>query len=119
MTIYFALQSIFPRSHEMPTLILDRVRSAEAAHSEWWCNHFARNEGRQPVIPWDWAGPLTHEQRTVLVPSLQDFQLGESSEGRHGRARAAAYADRIGDPHYAEAVRLFFAEENRHHGYLA
>jgi hypothetical protein len=55
----------------------------------------------------------------VLLPSLQDFQLGESSEGRHGQARAAGYAARVGDPHYAEAVRLFFAEENRHAAYLA
>ena len=64
-----------------------------------------------------WPSPTTGAR--VLLPSLQDFQLGESSEGRHGRARAAAYAVRVGDPHYAEAVRLFFAEENRHAGYLA
>jgi hypothetical protein len=62
--------------------------------------------------------PLTDEQRAVLISSLQDFQLGESSEGRHGRGRAAAYADGIGDSHYAEAIRLFFAEENQHASYL-
>jgi hypothetical protein len=103
----------------MPALILERVRPVEAANSEWWCDHFVRNETRQLDIPWERAATLTDESRAVLIPSLQDFQLGESSEGRHGRARAAAYADRIGDPHYAEAVRLFFAEENRHAAYLA
>src|SRR4051812_35772146 len=98
----------------MATLILERVRPAEAEHSAWWCEHFRGNVDRQIAIPWDRAAPLNDVERAVLVPSLQDFQLGESSEGRHGQARAKAYAERIGDPDYAEAVRLFFAEENRH-----
>src|SRR5436190_1022370 len=93
--------------------------AVEADNSSWWCEHFRRNAGRQRTIPWEDVLALTNEQRRTLLPSLQDFQLGESSEGRHGRARAAANAGRIGDPHYAEAVRLFFAEENRHAGYLA
>jgi hypothetical protein len=91
----------------------------EADNSRWWCEHFRRNVTRQWAIPWDDFAMLTHDQRRALLRSLQDFQLGESSEGRHGRARAAAYAARIGDPLYAEAVRLFFAEENRHAAYLA
>jgi hypothetical protein len=102
----------------MSALLTWETVSAEAANSAWWCEHFRSNETRQLAIPWKAVVPLTIEQR-VLLPSLQDFQLGESSEGRHGRARAAAYAARIGDPHYAEAIRLFFAEENRHAGYLA
>lgn len=93
--------------------------SVEAERSGWWCDHFRGNADRQRSIPWDDVADLSDEQRQVLLPSLQDFQLGESSEGRHGQARAAAYADRIGDPYYAEAVRLFFAEENRHAAYLA
>lgn len=91
----------------------------EADNSLWWCELFCQNASRQRAIPWNAVLTLTERRRRVLVPSLQDFQLGESSEGRHGRARAAAYAKRIGDPHYAEAVRLFFAEENRHAAYLA
>ncbi|HEX3151106.1 MAG TPA: hypothetical protein VHR66_23705 [Gemmataceae bacterium] len=100
-------------------LVLERVESVEARNSADWCEHFNRNELRQLEVPWDELMPLTDEQRAVLPPSLQDFQLGESSEGRHGRARARAYADHIGDQHYAEAIRLFFAEENRHAAYLA
>jgi hypothetical protein len=102
----------------MATLVESPV-SVEAENSAWWCEHFRRNVGRQRSIPWDAVAGLTDEQRQVLLPSLQDFQLGESSEGRHGQARATAYADRIGDPFYAKAVRLFFAEENRHAAYLA
>jgi hypothetical protein len=103
----------------MPALVVGTSVAVEADNSRWWCEHFRRNVGRQRVMPWDDVIALTDEQRRVLIPSLQDFQLGESSEGRHGRARATAYADRIGDPYYAEAVRLFFAEENRHAAYLA
>jgi hypothetical protein len=103
----------------MPALLAASAVLVEADNSFWWCEHFQRNADRQRVIPWEDLATLTDEQRRILLPSLQDFQLGESSEGRHGRARAAAYAIRIGDPHYAEAVRLFFAEENRHASYLA
>src|SRR5262249_13555780 len=103
----------------MQASVIQRVGPAEAINSEWWCEHFARNETRQLYFPWTCVAPLTEEQRARLIPSLQDFQLGESSEGRHGRARAAVYADGVGDPHYAEAIRLFFAEENRHAAYLA
>jgi hypothetical protein len=91
----------------------------EKRHSQWWCRHFLRNVDRQLPIPWNDVQSLDQEKARVLIPSLQDFQLGESSEGKHGRARAAAYGEAIGDPHYAEAVRLFFAEENRHAAYLA
>jgi hypothetical protein len=98
--------------------IVDVPLPVEADNSFWWCEHFRRNADRQRMTPWNAVLTLSERQRRVLLPSLQDFQLGESSEGKHGRARAAAYADRIGDPHYAEAIRLFFAEENRHAAYL-
>ena len=99
--------------------LAESLLSVEAENSAWWCAHFRRNVDRQRSIPWEDVASLLDEQRRVLMPSLQDFQLGESSEGRHGQARAATYATRVGDPYYAEAVRLFFAEENRHAAYLA
>jgi hypothetical protein len=102
----------------MPALV-ETPLPVEADNSLGWCEHFRHNAGRQRAIPWDDFAALTDDQHRVLMRSLQDFQLGESSEGRHGRARAAAYGNRIGDPHYAEAIRLFFAEENRHAAYLA
>jgi hypothetical protein len=102
----------------MSALVGEQVLSIEARNSWGWCEHFRDNENRQLTIPWDDVCPLDETQRQILLPSLQDFQLGESSEGRHGRVRAAAYGDRVGDPYYAEAIRLFFAEENRHAAYL-
>jgi len=103
----------------MSALLTDDLVSAEARNSAWWCDYFNAYESRQRMIPWDELRPLIGLVRQVLVASLQDFQLGESSEGRHGMARAAAYGRRACDPHYAEAIRLFFAEENRHAEYLA
>jgi hypothetical protein len=103
----------------MSARVVEEAMSLEARNSFWWCEHFRENEERQLSIPWKEARPLSQAERRILLPSLQDFQLGESSEGRHGRARAAAYGERVGDPHYAEAIGLFFAEENRHAAYLA
>ena len=103
----------------MSMLLAEPPGRIEADNSLWWCEHFRQNADRQRAIPWDAVLTLSECQRRILLPSLQDFQLGESSEGIHGRTRAAAYAARVGDPHYAEAVRLFFAEENRHAVYLA
>ena len=100
-------------------VVAEELRTIESANSLEWCKHFQNYPSRQRAIPWDDVRPLTGRPRRVLLCSLQDFQLGESSEGRHGMVRAAAYGARIGDPHYAEAIRLFFAEENRHAAYLA
>jgi hypothetical protein len=45
---------------------------------------------------------------------VQEFQLGESSEGRHLISAANRYAAASGDFDYVTALRLFIAEENRH-----
>lgn len=95
-----------------------KLRSPEREHSQWWCDYYARNLQRLLPLNWDQGAALSDEQRAVLIPSLQDFQLGESSEGRHGLALAAHYGEKAGDPQYVETVRMFFAEENRHAGML-
>ena len=45
---------------------------------------------------------------------MQEFQLGESSEGRHLMTRAIRHAADTGDVDYIPALRLFIAEEHRH-----
>jgi hypothetical protein len=99
--------------------VVELDQSPETVHSLTWGEHFRRNAVDQLDIPWHEASRLSDNERRILIPSLQDFQLGESSDGRHGLARATAYGKRVGDPHYAETMRLFFAEENRHAAYLA
>ena len=56
----------------------------------------------------DWSAGARLEP--ALVRSLQRFQVGEDGDG----ARLLDKARRAGDPVYAEAVRLFVAEEREH-----
>src|SRR5207248_526695 len=50
----------------------------------------------------------------AITRSLQGWQLGETSDGRHLRAAAVRYAERVGDPDYPPVVDLFIREEQRH-----
>lgn len=87
--------------------------------SRQWVAYFRKNARRQPSLPWQHGAELTDTERRAVVASLQDFQLGESSAGRFLLAKTAAYAERVHDPDYLEAMRLFVAEEQRHGGLLA
>jgi hypothetical protein len=57
---------------------------------------------------------LTPAERDRIASSLQVFQQGEAQEGKHFYRCARAHADASGDLGYAEAHRLFMAEEQRH-----
>jgi hypothetical protein len=57
---------------------------------------------------------LSPDQRDWIGPSLQVFQQGEAQHGGHFYRCARAYAEQTGDFEYAEAHRLFMAEEKRH-----
>lgn len=87
--------------------------------SSEWCAFFKANADAADGIPWDAPPPLSAEERRAVAASIQEFQLGESSEGRHLTAAARAYAARERDEPYAEAIALFIREEQRHARYLA
>lgn len=93
-------------------------RSATARPVRWsaagWCAYFRANAKSLLDIPWEWGAELTEAERGAVAASLQDFQLGESSDGRHLIRAARDYAQRTGDAHYEPAIRLFVAEEQRH-----
>jgi hypothetical protein len=79
-----------------------------------WCRYYRANAKALLAIPWDQGVRLTPEEHEAIAASLQDFQLGESSEG-HNLVRAARhYAAEAGDERYEEAIHLFIAEEQRH-----
>lgn len=84
------------------------------ASSRAWRNYFENNARTLMAIPWDRGAELTDEEKGDVVRSIREFQLGESSEGRHLFRYAKEHAERTGDPDYLEAVRLFIAEEQRH-----
>jgi len=113
----------------LDTVVEDRVPTEDSAdeaiplseasrRSLAWCAHFRRNRRRLIHIPWERGAELTAEERAVLIPSIQDFQLGESSDGANGKEMARLYAERSGDTVYIETMRLFIAEEQRHGAYL-
>jgi hypothetical protein len=79
-----------------------------------WCTYFARNDATLLDIPWSRGADIAPAELAALAPSLRQFQLGESSEGRNLLRAAARYADQTGDPAYLTAIRYFVAEEQRH-----
>ena len=87
--------------------------------SRSWCLHFLRNRNGAQDLPWGDAYALTPMEKAAVGPSVQQFQLGEGSNGRRLLARAEEYAELTGDPHFPLALRLFVKEEQRHSAYLA
>lgn len=79
-----------------------------------WLTYFRANAARRRPIPWQAGGKVNASRLAAVAPSLQGWQLGETSEGRHLRAAAARYAARVGDPDLPAAIDLFIREEQYH-----
>lgn len=79
-----------------------------------WEQYFLRNRDCLLEQPWELGAEVTDAEREAIATSLQEFQLGESSEGRHLVTAARRYAVAASDPIYVDALRLFIAEEHRH-----
>ena len=81
--------------------------------SKEWIGHFQLNAARHRV-DYSLTPTITPSELAPILPSLQAWQLGETSDGFHLLKAASIYASRIGDPDYTEAVRLFIKEEQKH-----
>lgn len=84
------------------------------AASEFWVSSFRRSLDNPPEIPWENADKLTEPERKTICASIQEFQLGERSEGRYLKQAAHNYAKRSGELGYSNAIELFIREEQRH-----
>lgn len=82
-------------------------------NSQYWINHFRVN-AQEKRVNWALAPQITDAEIATILASLQAWQLGETSEGKHLIAAATKYANHIGDPAYVGAVRLFIKEEQKH-----
>jgi hypothetical protein len=91
---------------------------SSAEISKAWHIHFLANQQNPGEMPWDDAYKLSSTERRAIQHSIQQFQLGESSEGRRLLIRARAYSLATNDPDFAEALSLFVKEEQRHSAYL-
>ena len=79
-----------------------------------WLRYFEQNRRDLLELPWHAGAELTAQERLAVGRSIQEFQRGESSEGRHFLRYAEQYAAKTGDREYVPALRLFIAEEQRH-----
>lgn len=87
--------------------------------SRLWSTYFTLNAAAARGILWEAGADLPGNEVRVLVPSIQEFQLGENSDGVRLRAAASAWAARHRDPSFSRAIDLFIAEEQRHAAELA
>lgn len=85
-----------------------------------WITYFTLNSGWRD-IPWELGPDLPFGEAAWVIPSLREFQRGESSDGARLRRAASVWAGR----HHHEpgpllhALDLFIAEEQRHAAELA
>jgi hypothetical protein len=86
--------------------------------SSRWRRYFRANRDNLLTPPWGDGAQLTEAERDAIARSIAEFQLGESSEGKHLIAAARQWAGHAEDPDYVLAVGMFIAEENRHAGDL-
>jgi 1,2-phenylacetyl-CoA epoxidase catalytic subunit len=77
------------------------------SESDWV--HYFRANAAEPCLPWDDGYQLSGAERTVVLESIQQFQLGENAQGRRLLQRAEAL-----DRQFVQALRLFIKEEQRH-----
>ncbi len=82
--------------------------------SDQWRDYFHKNAATLLSIPWEISVTFNDVEKTAVAASMQEFQLGESSEGRHFQGLAKEYSQLTGDNSYVYALRLFIAEEHRH-----
>jgi hypothetical protein len=87
---------------------------AELGASAAWVEHFKRSLLRSDIVSGTTPVELSPAEVDAIAASVQEFQLGESSEGRHLITAGYRYAAVSGDYAYVTALRLFIAEENRH-----
>ncbi|MEO8711529.1 MAG: ferritin-like domain-containing protein [Parafilimonas sp.] len=81
--------------------------------SKKWIEHFTGNLMQQR-IDWNLKPSITPQQVSVIIHSLQAWQLGETSEGHHLIRASTIYAKKIADADYVDAVKLFIKEEQKH-----
>src|SRR5579864_7584999 len=92
-------------------------RTTETVRAAWssrgWIAYYRTNARNLMTLPWKRGAELTEVERDAIAASLQEFQLGESSEGKHLLDHARAYSE-THDPDYLQAMTLFIREEQRH-----
>jgi hypothetical protein len=79
-----------------------------------WKHYFQHNTWNPNLICPPGRPCLSAEERDLLAHSLQQFQLGEGSDGHGLMRRAKDFATKRNLPELVEAMGLFIQEEQRH-----
>jgi len=77
-----------------------------------WFQYFQNN--LWPAIPWDDPYRLTAAEAAAVAASIQQFELGEGSEGNAFIRRARTFAEAAADSEFVPTLQLFIKEEQRH-----
>jgi hypothetical protein len=103
------------RSGTLTVALADaRAAKRKVWTSAQWHEYFRRNAANLMPISWDLGVKLTPDERDAVAASMQQFQLGESSDGRRFMAMGFDHAAVFGDRGYPGALRRLIAEEQRH-----
>lgn len=81
--------------------------------SAYWTNYFSNNS-KINRIDWTLKPEISDLEKQSILKSLQAWQLGETSEGKHLIHASKKYAAAINDYEYLTAVKLFIKEEQKH-----
>ena len=86
--------------------------------NQHWLLYFRANQTEPDEIPWEHAQAPPAEIATFLIPSLQQFQLGEGASGLTFLELARRHDIASGDLDFIESLALFIGEEQRHSAML-
>ena len=84
-----------------------------------WAVLFSSRVASRELLPWSHPRALTDSERRLVSGSIQQFQLGEGSEGSGLIRRARASRLAALDANFISALELFIKEEQRHSRHLA
>lgn len=95
------------------------ILSERCAESHKWFRHFLQRSSTVIRVSSDPDPRLSAQEIASITKSMQQFQLGEGSDGKRLLERGKKFADRVNDPLFVEALSLFIREEQQHSRYLA
>lgn len=75
-----------------------------------WIQYFENNQSHFTNMNWQSEDHLNDPEREIISSSIQQFQKGENSEGKH----LFAYAKKFPEPGYLDCIKLFIKEEQMH-----
>ncbi len=75
-----------------------------------WHQYFLSNRHHFDHLDWTGAASLTTPEKNIIYTSIQQFQRGEHSEGKH----FLKFAQSMKDESYVDTVKIFIKEEQDH-----